>query len=80
MSNHGGLRARAGRPSSYRPEIAEQLLAYVHATRAPSLRQFSRISGISQRQIRRWELQFSDLMNAIGALRLKQDIAYGRAA
>lgn len=79
-SRRGGARKGAGRRSSYSPEIAVQLLVYVDATPVPSLKGFCALYGLDPKQLRRWELRYPDLINAIGALRYKVDIARGRAA
>lgn len=73
-------RKRGGRPTTYTPGVAMQLREYLGRASFPSIREFCRVYGYDPKQIRRWELKHSSLTVAIGTLRLKQDLAYGRAA
>lgn len=76
----GGKRAGAGRPSSYRPEVAEQMLAYVRSTHTPSIRHFAEVSGVPRKQIERWQLKHRCMMNAVGTLRYRRECDLGIAA
>ena len=77
----GGARPGAGRPSSYTPLVAEQMTAYVKTTAYPSLKHFCECYGYRRATVSAWELQgHRELINALGALRYRQEVDMGKAA
>lgn len=77
----GGARPGAGRKTTYRPIVAEQMLQYAMATAYPSLKHFCECYGYRRATVSAWELQgHRELINALGALRYRQEVDMGKAA